>query len=626
MAAFVTYSTNIERNLFLSDKEIINIEDDSIDFGWLSEALREIILSSQTPITIGIIGDWGTGKTSIMKITQRLLEENDNAKTIWFNAWKYDRAYDLRTAFIQKILIDIKNDKTLQSRAKEIANDLIKRADWIAIAQSAASIYAGIPGGSLTNSILQLITKSVKPKGSEESISLIGEFDKKFQELIDIYAKDKIAVIFIDDIDRCLPEKAISILEAIKLFFDAEKCVFVIGINKKVIEKGVILRYKQLAFDGTDYLEKIIQIPFTLPELRDEDSKAFIESIAPKAIRDHVDIIAKVGGNPRRIKRIINKFLLQITFAKYKPNLGVKNEIIAKLSVLELRWGKFYEDMIRYYDKAHRTSLLLAEFKNYQNLTESQKNNEWIKNHKMETYLNDNELMDFLNADPTLWDVNIEPYIYLRKTATPDFEDSEMEKPVGESDNEIIISNNIKNDKKTELRFDIVDAANKLNDSGEFYCKRFHREMLEEGWVIQKPILALGRETLIQINVIIRYDTNEVFFIMPMYGDGSEGLTGAKLESFYNVIHQFNSRLNGGYFSKYTYDETNAPVFMHHLPLNRMDYDWFRATLIYCIDIYSAFKPQFDALITRLQLKFERDAAKKDPVMEILQWLLNKLK
>ena len=427
--------TNSPRNNFFSDKEVNLVQNDSIDFGWLAEALREIILTSQTPITVGVIGDWGAGKTSIMRMTEQLLEINNNAKTIWFNAWKYDRVYDLRIAFIQKILIDIKNDKTMQAQAKDIAADLIKRVDWLALAQSAASLYVSSSTGSIVNPVLQLIPNSIKQKKPEESIALIGEFDKRFQELIDVYAKDERVVVFIDDLDRCLPEKAISILESIKLFLDAEKCIFVIGINKKIIEKGVDLRYKQLPFDGADYMEKIIQIPFTLPELREEDAKNFIKKIAPKSIQDHSDIIAKIGGNPRRIKRLVNKFLLQITLAKYKPDLEVSNEIIAKLSVIELRWGKFYEDIIRYYDKNEKTSLLLNEMRDFKNKTEEQKNITIARIPKIEDYIKEIELEEFLNTEPTIWDVKIEPYIYLRNTTTPDFEESEKEHEEGSTSN-----------------------------------------------------------------------------------------------------------------------------------------------------------------------------------------------
>lgn len=422
---------------FYSDKEVTTILGDSIDFGWLAETLREIILTSQTPITVGVIGDWGAGKTSIMQMTKHLLEENGNAKTIWFNAWKYDRVYDLRIAFIQRILIDINNDKTIQGQAKEIVTDLIKRVDWLGLAQSAASLYMDVSTGNVANSVLRSIPNYIKPKKPEDSIALIDDFDKKFQELVNIYAKDKKIVIFIDDLDRCLPEKAISILEAIKLFLDAEKCIFVIGINKKIIEKGVNLRYKQLAFDGADYMEKIIQIPFTLPELRDEDSKVFIEKIAPEPIRNHSDIIAKIGGNPRRIKRIINRFRLQITLAEHKPGLGVKNEIIAKLSVIELRWGKFYEDVIRYYDRDQKTSYLLNEMRNFQDKTEEQKQIAISRIPRIEDYVNENELIEFLNTEPTLWDVKIEPYIYLRKTTTPGFEESEKKKEDEELDSNV---------------------------------------------------------------------------------------------------------------------------------------------------------------------------------------------
>ena len=167
--------------------------------------------------------------------------------------------------------------------------------------------------------------------------------------------------------------------------------------------------------------------------------------------------------------------------------------------------------------------------------------------------------------------------------------------------------------------FNIVDATNELNKSGEFICRQFNQDNVEESWLIMRPELIIGKETMIQINVTTRYDSNEIIFVMPVYGDGSEGLTGDKIESFYNSITQFNSRTNGGYFTKYTYDKTHAPVFMHHLPLSKMDSKWFRETLIYFINIHIGFRPYFDNLITELGLKFKENAALEDPVRKYLR-------
>lgn len=90
-------------------------------------------------------------------------------------------------------------------------------------------------------------------------------------------------MVFIDDLDRCVPEKAIEVMEAIKLFLDAEGCIFILGIDKKVISSGVRLKYGNLRdekgkalISGEEYLEKIIQFTFILPPILDDNLEKFI--------------------------------------------------------------------------------------------------------------------------------------------------------------------------------------------------------------------------------------------------------------------------------------------------------------------------------------------------------------
>ena len=120
------------------------------------------------------------------------------------------------------------------------------------------------------------------------------------------------------------------------------------------------------------------------------------------------------------------------------------------------------------------------------------------------------------------------------------------------------------------MSFDITDVANKLKKSAEYSCTQFEKKDEEESWVFMKPLTLLGKDCIVQINVTLRPKENVIIFVMPLYGDGAEGLVGANLSTFDSLLHQFNSRTNGGYFTKYTYDETYAPIFMHHLPLSRM--------------------------------------------------------
>jgi predicted KAP-like P-loop ATPase len=190
----------------ISDIEIKDVKEDRIHFDFLAQALTRVILNSETPVTLGIFGDWGAGKTSIMQMSKGLLK--NEAKTVWFNAWKYDKVYDSRVALIKIILNEMRKDQNISSKVQELS----KKINWLGIARVLVSTAIGAPSIIEANHIIK----------QDELISVISEFDDTFGQLVKEYAKDQKLVIFIDDLDRCLPEKVIDILEAIKLFLDAD--------------------------------------------------------------------------------------------------------------------------------------------------------------------------------------------------------------------------------------------------------------------------------------------------------------------------------------------------------------------------------------------------------------------
>src|SRR5207244_5753649 len=112
-------------------------------------------------------------------------------------------------------------------------------------------------------------------------------------------------VVFIDDLDRCLPENAIEVMEALKVYLDRSDCVFVVGVEPTVLEEAIMLRYNDnSALSATDYLEKIVQVPIFVPRTRLKMGLALGERMFP----DEMDRLVRHGTkrNPRRIKRFLN--------------------------------------------------------------------------------------------------------------------------------------------------------------------------------------------------------------------------------------------------------------------------------------------------------------------------------
>lgn len=92
---------------------------------------------------------------------------------------------------------------------------------------------------------------------------------------------------------------------------------------------------------------------------------------------------------------------------------------------------------------------------------------------------------------------------------------------------------------------------------------------MKEIWVFEAKQRIQGDEQSIEINVSLHFDDGDglLIFLMPMFGKGSAGFIGDNLHVFDALIHIYNSRIKGGYFTKYTYDTSLSLVFYEHIPI-----------------------------------------------------------
>ncbi|MEA3349445.1 MAG: P-loop NTPase fold protein, partial [Chloroflexota bacterium] len=251
-------------------------DHDALDFQPYIDTLADVIASpnTQTPLTIGVFGGWGSGKTTLMGLVGKGLPKN--YRTAWFDAWKYERETDLWRALLLTTL-DALEDALPQNEAGEIEPEAKGRlddlrtslyrpvereemgglqVDWGKLAggvtQGALQIgLSFVPGASTLAGMVKALQKEGATVATEKLIAAIGrersqifiqqvqfleQFQREFRDLVKTYIQEKghRLVVFVDDLDRCLPEKAVEVLEAIKLFLDVPGCVFVLGLDDKV--------------------------------------------------------------------------------------------------------------------------------------------------------------------------------------------------------------------------------------------------------------------------------------------------------------------------------------------------------------------------------------------------------
>ena len=375
--------------------------EDGLGFDDYADILLGMIgnFDARSPLTIGIHGRWGSGKTSLMRMLEAKFRGREDVKTIWFNAWAYgDEPIGL--ALLQQILIEFQKEDGLKEKGKTLLGNVVKLG---------------------TDALLRKITTITLEEAKElfeNSIGIKSTLRHDFETAIDECLEDGgRLVVFIDDLDRCLPEKTIEILEVIKLFLDVPKCIFVIGVEKEVIEKGIEVRYKskeqELPISGQDYIEKIIQIPFVLPPIREEDMAAFIKNLGIGGReKGYVTIVAKYTGcNPRKAKLFLNVLRIRRAIAG-RTGGEIKPDLSAKLFVFEYVFKGFYKDLVKYKDED-----LLCKLERLARGDSDEELEGELKNSKLlQKYHEDGDLSSVLRDEPFFCGIDIEPYIYLSGT------------------------------------------------------------------------------------------------------------------------------------------------------------------------------------------------------------------
>ncbi len=306
----------------ITDKPITNNNDNLLGIGGYAKALSAFILDSATPLTIGMQGEWGTGKTSLMFLVKEFLDEGSVA-TSWVNTWEYSMFKEPKetTPAVLKGLLEnlVKTckEKNYWGTDQKVSDINKKVTDGLKIIGKFA---AQVAVKKATGNDIDFAT-------SKSLMSEIAELKQEIQEIINLIIKDeknplKKVVFFVDDLDRIDPPVAVEILEALKNIFDIDNCVFILAIDYDVVIKGLENKFgkktDQNEREFRSFFDKIIQVPFSMPlGAYDIDNllKTKLESlgltIKSAQERNYVQSVKlTVGSNPRSIKRYVNSFSL----------------------------------------------------------------------------------------------------------------------------------------------------------------------------------------------------------------------------------------------------------------------------------------------------------------------------
>ncbi len=355
--------------VLLSDEPTPDHDADGLGMRRYAEVIAGAALHTEGPFTIGVYGGWGVGKTSVLRQARSLIEKaNPESLCVWFNAWQYDHeAHPL-------VPLALEIAETVDSRiaAEEEEGKLSRWIRWREIGAALRTLASGL---TLKTPILDLSGKDMLVEfdavtdPNAGAVLQPGVYQKAFALLRKVASiglegseeeRRPPIVVFIDDLDRCLPRHALRLLQSIRLVLGQPGFVFVLALDREPIVCHLINEYKRLAMkdpeaSGPAYLEKIVQLPLWVPphqtrfreyiaSLLDSDSLKGNEELS-EAIGELSDVLA-IGteANPRTLTQLINRLradqhLLKDVLSEQENGLGLC--AVSRLLRQRLDWADY---------------------------------------------------------------------------------------------------------------------------------------------------------------------------------------------------------------------------------------------------------------------------------------------
>ncbi|MEI3789288.1 MULTISPECIES: KAP family P-loop NTPase fold protein [unclassified Chryseobacterium] len=483
--------------------------EDLLGFKVHADLLIDVINDKNVlPITIGVFGDWGSGKSSVLQIIKNEFESDENKESlcIYFNGWTFEGYDDAKAALLNSILKEIDGNKKLSAEVKDIvknkAKKLWKSIDWMRgagmllknVALPAVSAY--FTGGiSLIPYAIQkisewsddpqkIIEKLQSDEGkklyesflkeskdeSEKQINAVAEFRNDFSELLES-TNFKRLIVIVDDLDRCTPERIIENLEAIKLFLNVPKTAFIIGADPRIVKHAIEHKYKnnkEIEEDNNriviDYLEKLIQLPYSLPRLSDSEVETYISMLVCKKELEETQfnkvldgfkqfreknkyssfglsnfesilspddfqkiksniitipslvplITSSLYGNPRQIKRFLNTYTIRKRLAKVASIENFQDAILAKLMILEYSEPKLFKQLFIWQADKEGTPEEISEIEGICKDKDLNKLLIELADSKFKDW-NRPKIINWLQVEPSLQSVDLRDYFWIAR-------------------------------------------------------------------------------------------------------------------------------------------------------------------------------------------------------------------
>lgn len=375
------------KHIGIVDQPNANFDSDLLNIKPHADALTNFIERCDTPITIGIQGEWGSGKTSLLNLIENNLDGNnpDHEKNkgkflqIWVNAWEHSLLSKPEETLL-KIVNQIINDMVAELDKGDSAKEQIK-SKFSVLAKGALRVAtSAVAGDEATKVVDELIgdNSNVISELKDQLDSLAKTINKTSKGKTAQYEK---IVIYVDDLDRIDPPDAVAILELLKNIFNVKHCIFVLAIDYQVVIKGLKDKFGERTdeneWEFRAFFDKIIQLPFMMP-VSQYDIGNYVEQLLEQIgfltkdqeiddnmntpIDDMIKEIVKlsIGGNPRALKRLVNSLSLIQIFADLKSsdeenetnelNVTERDMLMFSIMCMQIKYPEIYDVISKYPD------------------------------------------------------------------------------------------------------------------------------------------------------------------------------------------------------------------------------------------------------------------------------------
>jgi KAP family P-loop domain len=381
---------------------------DLLGFDYLVDSLLVILRDDRVlPVTVGVAGDWGSGKSSLLSMACEALRADEaSVVTVRFSPWRFESYEDVKAALMAAIVSELRTrvvavDGDDKSNVRRLFNRLVRHINVLGAARAAARVglvagaaHAGaspdlaLAAATLVDPIEPGVEAEPSPSALEAPMTAIDGFRREFDDLLGALPELRLVAVFIDDLDRCLPDTIVDTFEAIRLFLWAPKTAFVIAAHQRIVEAAIASRYPANREGdpalGHDYLEKILQVTIALPALSAPEIETYLNllfaerildvaafdglrervravrsarrlavslnrgiaaealGVVPAELDQALAVTAEIApvlaeglrGNPRQVKRFMNTLELRRRAAQGRGSV-LRADILAKLMVLE---------------------------------------------------------------------------------------------------------------------------------------------------------------------------------------------------------------------------------------------------------------------------------------------------